>query len=157
MPADNIWRCAGWVHQDGTVTFPEDCAFPAIISTSDYYVLIEHRNHLGILTPGYPNVGANMVCDGLSLQWDFTLQDSYKPAFRVGQKLLDGRWMMYAANGEQVVNAATIESGDRTLWRSQQNLLGYRKGDYNMNVSTGSEDESVWKGNQNKSSGIIFY
>ncbi|MDQ3017958.1 MAG: hypothetical protein M3R25_14695, partial [Bacteroidota bacterium] len=30
LPANNIWTCAGWVHRDGTVTFPENCGTPTI-------------------------------------------------------------------------------------------------------------------------------
>ncbi len=159
-PSNNIWRCAGWVHKDGEVTFPENCPFPPIDPLFDYYIMVEHRNHLGVMTPGFPATGADITCAGLVLRWDFTAMDSYKPFPRVGEKFMDGIWAMFAANGDQSQapnSPSAINSPDLTLWRTQQNTLGYKLGDFNMNVSTNSADETIWKINQNKTSGIIFY
>jgi hypothetical protein len=64
---------------------------------------------------------------------------------------------MYAANGEQIVSIAAINSPDRTIWKTFQGVSGYNPGDYNMNGSTNPVDESVWKNNQNRTSGVIFY
>ena len=89
--------------------------------------------------------------------WDFTLSDSYKPAFRTGQKLIDGIWAMLAGNGEQVNTARVISSPDLTLWSQQQGTSGYKKADHNLNISVNSADETIWKTNQNKSTGVIFY
>ncbi len=158
-PTANIWRCAGWVHKNGEVTFPENCPFPVIDNTSFYYIMVEHRNHLGVMTPGFPLSGAEITCGGLVLHWDFTTADSYKPPFRTGEKFMDGIWAMLAANGDQnpISHVPVINSSDYTIWRSQQNTLGYKIGDFNLNVSVNSADETVWKVNQNKTSGIIFY
>ncbi|MEP6793283.1 MAG: hypothetical protein ABJB16_03080, partial [Saprospiraceae bacterium] len=83
------------------------------------------------------------------------------PPFRSGQKHVvpgtPGIWAMYASNGDQVLSRPAISSGDRTNWRAVQGYLGYSKGDFNMNVVAGSEDETIWKINQNTSTGIIFY
>ncbi len=158
-PTANIWRCAGWVHKNGEVTFPENCPFPVIDNTSFYYIMVEHRNHLGVLTPGFPLSGAEITCGGLVLHWDFTTADSYKPPFRTGEKFMDGIWAMLAANGDQnpISHVPVINSSDYTIWRSQQNTLGYKIGDFNLNGSVNSADETAWKVNQNKTSGIIFY
>jgi hypothetical protein len=155
LPADNIWACAGWVHSDGRVTFPELCPWPTIDITKDYYMVVQHRNHLGIMSPGFVNI----ECDGAYIEWDFRSQDSYKPLpFRVGQKEVEpGVWAMYAANGEQISSIAAINSTDHTVWKTLQGLLGYYPSDYNMNVVTNSADESVWKINQNRTTAVIFY
>ncbi len=154
LPADNIWTCAGWVHTDGQVTFPEACGPLNPLPADDYYILVQHRNHLGVMSPS----AADTLCGGTQLTWDFTATNSYQPIFRFGQKEIEpGIWVMYAANGEQVNNIAGIDSQDRTRWRILQNVIGYSLGDYNMNITTSSEDETVWKFNQNKTSGIIFY
>jgi hypothetical protein len=156
-PADNIWRCAGWVHKNGTVTFPESCPFPYIAGASKYYIMVEHRNHLGVLSPGFPTTGANITCDGLVIQWNFTTADSYKTPFRVGQKSVDGIWAMFAGNGDQTLSINAINSPDLTIWRSTQGNLGYSKADYNMNSTVESDDETKWKNNQNKTSGVVYY
>ncbi|MBK8832282.1 MAG: hypothetical protein IPN60_15780 [Saprospiraceae bacterium] len=82
LPADNIWTCAGWVHTDGEVTFPETCGALTFDIMLDYYILVQHRNHLGVLSPS----GADMLCGGVTIDWDFTVANSYEPAIRYGQK-----------------------------------------------------------------------
>lgn len=154
LPADNIWTCAGWVHTDGHISFPELCAGLVVDVANDYYVLVQHRNHLGVLSP----VPVDELCGGATIVWDFTLQNSYEPIFRNGQKeIVPGIWAMYHSNGEQLSSITAIASQDRTIWRIHQNALGYSPGDYNLNVITNSFDETLWKFNQNASSGVIFY
>jgi nitrous oxidase accessory protein NosD len=154
LPANNHWTCAGWVHDDGEVTFPESCGPFSVDVMDNYYVLVQHRNHLGVLTP----TAVDELCGGLTLDWDFTTGNSYQPIFRYGQIQVEpGIWAMLKANGEQISSISAISSPDRTTWRVLQNALGYSIGDYNMNASTTSGDETDWKNNQNKTSGIIFY
>ncbi len=154
LPAHNHWTCAGWVHQDGEVTFPESCGTLALNGADNYYVMVQHRNHLGILSP----VPALEPCSGYVIDWDFTGSNSYQPTFRYGQKMVDtGIWAMHAANGEQISSISAISSSDRTTWRLLQGVLGYSLGDYDMSTVVTPPDETVWKNNQNKTSGVIFY
>lgn len=153
LPAHDVWTCAGWVHTNGNVTFPDACANLILNPMDDYYVLVQHRTHLAVLSPS----PVDMLCGGAIIDWDFTTSNSYQPIFRAGQKQIEtGIWAMFAANGEQQSGIAVISSQDRTKWRTLQNTYGYSLGDYNMSVFTGSEDESLWKLNQNRTSGIIF-
>ncbi len=152
-PDSTIWTCAGWLHKDGTVTFPDNCPGPVIDITKDYYIMVQHRNHLGILSPSFVDID----CSGAFLSWDFTIQDSYKPPFRVGEKFMDGIWAMLAANGDQVSSIKVISSPDRTIWSQQQSSSGYKKADHDLNISVNSADETLWKLNQNKTTGVIFY
>jgi hypothetical protein len=154
LPANNYWTCAGWVHTNGDVTFPDPCGGLVLNTTDDYFVLVQHRNHLGVLSP----VEADMPCSGYVIDWNFTTSNSYQPTFRTGQKQVEpGTWAMLSANGEQVTSIQVINSPDRTLWRALQGMVGYKFGDYDMNASTNSADETAWKVNQNRTSGIIFY
>ena len=154
LPAHNHWTCAGWLHQDGEVTFPESCGTLALNGADNYYVMVQHRNHLGILSP----VPALEPCSGYVIDWDFTGSNSYQPTFRYGQKMVDtGIWAMHAANGEQISSNSAISSSDRTTWRLLQGVLGYSLGDYDMSTVVTPPDETVWKNNQNRTSGVIFY
>jgi hypothetical protein len=154
LPVNTIWTCAGWVHTDGTVTFPEDCPGPAIDPMNDYYIVVQHRNHLGIMSPDFVDI----ECGGAYLNWDFTTSNSYQPLFRFGQKeIVPGVWTMFAGNGEQISSIQAINSSDRTLWKIWQGWHGYSPGDFNMSGLTGSEDETMWKNNQNKTTGVVFY
>ncbi len=155
LPANNYWSCAGWVHTDGQVTFPDPCGGLVLTPGDNYYVLVQHRTHLGVLSPSV----ATYSCGGMVINWDFTASNSYAPIFRYGQKeVAPGIWAMHAANGDQVTSIAAISSSDRTTWRAFQNIYGYSIGDYNMSAFTESAgDETLWKINQNRTSGIIFY
>ncbi len=155
LPANNYWSCAGWVHTDGQVTFPDPCGGLVLTPGDNYYVLVQHRTHLGVLSPSV----ATYSCGGMIINWDFTTSNSYAPIFRYGQKeVAPGIWAMHAANGEQTTSIAAISSSDRTTWRAFQNTYGYSIGDYNMSAFTESAgDETLWKINQNRTSGIIFY
>jgi len=155
LPAHNFWTCAGWLHADGQVTFPDPCGGLVFTPGDNYYVLVQHRTHLGVLSP----VAATYSCGSQVINWDFTTSNSYEPVFRYGQKLVEpGIWAMHAANGEQTTSIAAISSTDRTIWKAFQNEYGYNIGDYNMSAFTESAgDESLWKLNQNRTSGIIFY
>jgi hypothetical protein len=70
LPANNIWTCAGWVHQNGNVTFPESCPLPAFSTADLYYFVVQHRNHLGIMSPA----DVDMPCGTAQLEWDFRAQ-----------------------------------------------------------------------------------
>ena len=154
LPDSTIWTCAGWVHQDGSVTFPENCALPLFSTTDMYYFVVQHRNHLGILSPA----DVDMPCGTAVLEWDFRNSNSYQPLFRFGQKQVEpGVWAMFAANGEQISSIQAINSLDRTLWRTLQGTFGYSLGDYELDADTDSADENVWKNNQNRTTGVIFY
>ncbi len=159
LPENNIWRCAGWVKSDGTVTFADDCACLRVQPGEDYYLLVEHRNHIGALSP----TPVNILGGTKFLEWDFTTSDSYKPLpFRQGQKEVEaGKWALYAGNGDQVQvsssSVPSVNSADQTIWKSDQNDINYKYGDFNLNVSTNSEDETIWKNNQNVSSAVKFY
>lgn len=155
LPADSIWNCAGWVHTDGTVTFPEACPWPVITPSDSFFIVVQHRTHLGVMS----KYQAQKFCGNSYIYNDFTLTDSYRPfAFRVGEKHMpDGKWAMYTGNGEQVSSIAAINSADHTLWKTHQGKQGYWPSDYSMNVITNSGDETIWKLNQNKTTAVIFY
>ncbi|MEP6645497.1 MAG: GEVED domain-containing protein [Saprospiraceae bacterium] len=155
LPANNFWTCAGWVHKNGDVTFPEPCGGLVYTPTDSMYVMVQHRTHLGVLSP----FAAKSTCTTYIKNWDFTTSNSYQPFFRYGERLVEpGVWAMHAANGDQITSIAAIGSADLTAWRAFQNAYGYNIGDYNMNGQAESGgDETLWKLNQNRTSGIIFY
>ena len=154
LPANNIWTCAGWVLQNGDVVFPENCPMPALSTDTMYYFVVQQRNHLGILSPS----DVDMPCGTAVLQWDFRGSNSYQPIFRFGQKEVEpGVWAMFGANGEQISSITAINSLDRALWRNMQGVFGYSLGDFNLSTHAGSEDEDIWKSNQNRTTGVVFY
>jgi hypothetical protein len=99
-----------------------------------------------------------MPCGSAVLEWDFRNSNSYQPLFRFGQKEVEpGVWAMYSGNGEQAGSILAINSLDRTVWKSMQGLHGYNNGDFDLNAFTDGFDETLWKNNQNKTTGVVFY
>jgi len=154
-PANKIWSCAGWLHNTGNISFPETCPCFVVESDKDYYLMVEHRNHIGVLS----HMQVNKLNGTSALQWDFTNHNSFTPdIFRQGQKELESDiWGLYSANGEQMNSIQSVNSADHTTWKEYQNEINYRFSDFNLNVITNSEDETIWKSNQNITSGVIFY
>ncbi|MEN0048818.1 MAG: hypothetical protein AAF806_17275, partial [Bacteroidota bacterium] len=146
---ENVWTCAGWVYKDGSVGFPENCGVLTVNGGSTYHILVQHRNHLGIMGQ------ATISTDGERLEMDFTVQNSISSVFRSGQKEVEtGVWAMFSSNGEQQASRPSINSADRTTWGQLQNQIGYYLGDYDLNAVTNSLDETRWKNNQNTTTGV---
>jgi len=137
------------VYKDGSVGFPENCGTITINTANTYYILVQHRNHLGILGQATINTA------GDRLEMNFTTQNSIASIFRKGQKEVETDvWAMFSSNGEQEASRPSINSADRTTWGQLQNKIGYYLGDYDLNAVTNSIDETLWKNNQNTTTGV---
>jgi len=155
-----VCMAAALLHNDGTIEFvqPFDCCDQDVYDS--YYVVVEHRNHL-IVMSDIP-IPVNLV--NSTITYDFRIQDSYLDnpfmfEFIKGQKeILPGIWAMYAANGEQVISGAAdidINQDDRTRWSDDNGDYGlYRIGDYNMNADVNFNDRVTWERNNGNSSSV---
>jgi hypothetical protein len=150
---------AALLHQDGTVEFVDDDQNSCLCSldlTASYYILIEHRNHLVVMSPE-PVAFVNGV-----ISFDFRASDSYNelPFLPfVGQKeILPGVWAMFGSNGSQIGDDVDITGSDRAYWQGENNTIGlYRTGDYNLNGDVNYNDRKVWEFNNGLISTVIRY
>jgi len=46
-----IAKTCAYLHNDGRITFPNLEGIRAIASEEELYIVIEHRNHMGVMTP----------------------------------------------------------------------------------------------------------
>ena len=150
LTTTNVFSVAGWLHANGTVTFPSPCF---TISNGSYFVIVEHRNHVGVMSP------TSVAVQNGVLSQDFTVGDSYvtvnPPSF--GQKLKSTKWMMYGCDGKK--NTATtnydINFYDSQLWKLQSGVFDqYIYGDFNMDADVNFSDSSLWKLNNGRYSGV---
>ena len=149
--ATPVWRCAGWLHEDGSITFPKNCIQ---VPLGSYYILVEHRNHLGVLSPTLVAIVNNTI------QYDFTLTDSYittnPPSF--GSKVLtNGKWAMYSGDGMKTTTTANfdINFNDAQLWKGESGIFEqYRRGDFNLDADVNFSDQVLWKANNGRYSGV---
>ena len=146
----NIFRVAGWLHTDGTVSFTAPCFN---ISNGSYFILVEHRNHIGVLSPNKVTVASGV------LSYDFTTMDSYirvnPPSF--GQRLKGSKWVMHAGDGKKDTPTTNydINFNDIQFWKLQSGVFDrYLYGDFNMDADVNFSDSFMWKLNSGKYSGV---
>lgn len=109
----------------------------------EYYVVVEHRNHLIVMTPT-PMPIVNGV-----ISYDFRYNQSYTRLFGKGQKEVNpGVFAMYSGNGDQItVSESTkdINSNDIALWsRDNGTHSGYYFQDYDLSGDVNVHDKAIW-------------
>jgi hypothetical protein len=145
----NVCQKAALLHNDGHIQFVNGGFTCCDLSfANSYYLVIEHRNHMIIMSPEPLPVVVGTIT------FDFRTHQSYiDDPFgygSVGQKEIQpGVYVMFAGNGNQVLNAGSdtdINFDDRTYWEGQNNTAGrYRIGDYNLNGDCNYNDRTTWE------------
>ncbi|MCP4123936.1 MAG: tandem-95 repeat protein [Bacteroidetes bacterium] len=144
-----ICQTAALLHSDGHIQFVDAFECCNIDPTQDYYLVIEHRNHLIVMShESLPVINGTITYD-FRVQQSY-IDDPYGFDTHVGQKeVLPGVYVMYGGNGDQsnTANSDTdINFDDRTYWEGQNSHIAkYRNGDYNMNGDTNYNDRRVWE------------
>ena len=133
---------AALVLRDGTIrlTEPLDCCQ---MTDDQYYVVIEHRNHLPVMSPN-----SLPIIDG-RISFDFRANQSFRGLLGDGQKLIgDGRYAMYSGNGDQVTTSSSIKdinANDLNLWTVENGShSGYYLQDYDLNGDVNVHDKAIW-------------
>ena len=147
--ATNFLRVPALLLQDGTISFINPCFS---LPNGSYFVVIEHRNHMGIMSPT-----AVSIVNGV-LAFDFTTGNALTsinvndpPAF--GQKSLGTRWAMHAGDGKKNTPTTNydINFNDAQLWKLESGVFDqYRYGDFNMNADVNFQDQVLWKANNGR-------
>ncbi|MCZ2099938.1 MAG: DUF11 domain-containing protein, partial [Chitinophagales bacterium] len=141
-PSSTVCQKAALLHNDGSVEMISgfDCCEIDINKT--YYIVVEHRNHLIVMSSQkVPVVSGTMT-------YDFTSKQSYRGLLGFGQKFIDGKFVMYAGNGEQVQTSSSVKdinTKDQDLWlihngeNSQYNI-----NDFELNGDVNVQDKNLW-------------
>jgi len=143
---------SGLLKKDGTIFFPQKfCKHP---NGTEFYVVLEHRNHLAISSP-FTKVNNN------SIKYDFTSGDSYtgadengEGATGAGQKvLINGKWAMQSGDGNQANSRSDINGSDLGTWQKQNgNFDRYNSTcDFNFDGDVNGSDKFIWQ----KANGIF--
>ena len=149
--ATTLYTAAALLHDDGRIEFINPC-FNLPVNGS-FYVVIEHRSHLGVMSPTVLNIVNGKVT------FDFTTSDSYiisnPPSF--GQKQKGSKWVMYAGDGKKTTQTTNfdINFNDSQLWKLESGIFDqYRFGDFNMDADVNFNDQVLWKSNNGRYSGV---
>ncbi len=148
--ADEIVKVAGLLHKDGSVEIPNGCL--RLSENSSYYIVVEHRNHLPVMS-----ATAVDIVDG-ELSYDFSLQDSYHTATDLGSKeITPGTWGMYGGNvyPDYIDQGFQINGADKTTWLTGNGQFHiYTATDVNMDGDINGGDKSLWLKNNGIVSGV---
>jgi hypothetical protein len=109
-----------------------------------YYVVVRHRNHLGVMT------GATLdLFNNQTLTVDFTNPST--PTYgNSSQKLIvNGRSLLYG--GDADFNGQVQNTDDVYQWIPQTGTAGYQTGDYNLDGQVQNTDRQyIWFGNSGR-------
>ncbi len=142
---------AALLKSDGTIIGTEAnpyLIFAGVPVTQNLFVVINHRNHLAILSSG-PVTSAGGI-----YSWNFTTEQGQ--AYNNGQKMLaTGKYGMIGGdgNGDAQVNAL-----DKTaVWNIQAGKNGYSASDFNMDGEVANPDKNeIWVPNTGTGSSVQF-
>ena len=136
--------------KDGSILFPDRCALTSAM-VSPLYIVIEHRNHIGIMTPQPVDIVNS------TLTYDFRSSDSYHDQTSFGQKQLPtGEWTMFAGDADQSDHPSfDILGSDKTLWFDNNGTFDYYLSpDFNLDGDINGQDKSLWFDNNGISSRV---
>ena len=138
-----VGTVAGLLHEDGTVEFIDGFNVCNVDPAEDYYVVIEHRNHLVAMS--HLQVP---VING-TINYDFRSRNSYRKLLGAGQKeVVPGTYAMIAGNGDQTsspFDARDINPKDLSKWLIDNGLTSsYFLRDLNLNGDVNVADKSLF-------------
>ena len=145
-----VGMTAALLQKDGEIVFSDRCALLSTVA-SPLYIVVEHRNHIGVMTPQPVGVVGNR------LTYDFRLADSFRDPTSFGQKQLPtGEWTMYAGDADQSdFPSFDIKGTDKTIWFDNNGVFDYYfSPDFNLDGDINGQDKSLWFENNGISSRV---
>ena len=128
--------------KDGSIMGVPDSEPILIDATQVYYLAVQHRNHLPIMSPEKIS-----VVDG-SLSFDFRHNKSFTGLLGSGQKDINGIYCVFAANGDQfsrALSANDINIKDIDEWYQKNGFnSAYMNADFDMNGDVNVNDQIIW-------------
>jgi len=151
-----LYKVAGIVDVEGRFHFacPNNLRDHIGLET-EFYIRIEHRNHMGVLSPSpYHFSNYNDVA-----RFDFRIADSYRVSTSVGQIQLGGSlgsWGMLGGDTNQSdFPSYDITGMDKTEWFETNGTFdNYLPGDMNLDGDVNGMDKAIWFQNNGKSSRV---
>jgi len=143
-------KAAAMVFENGSVAFPDPCVL-SISSPTMAYVVIEHRNHMGVMSD-VPVAIANG-----QFNYDFRIQDSYNNTSFGQKQIFPGQYAMYAGDISQVgdLGSYDINGDDKIPWEPENGKFShYSLTDTNLDGDTNGADKALWFNNFGFFSGV---
>ncbi len=121
------------------------------VSFGNYYIVIEHRNHLAVISSSEVTLSTN------TLTYDFTTGEdkAYTSGPTPMADLGGGKFGMFSGDGNS--NGFVTASDNNSIWLPQflVSAYGYNSGDYNLSgFVTASDNNQNWLVNNGKASQV---
>jgi len=147
-----VAKTTAYLHSDGRITFPNLENIQAIAEEEAVYIVVEHRNHMGVMTPEPIDVIEGAVV------YDFSQEDSYRVSTSYGQKQMpSGKWVMIAGDVDQASDdfSYDVNDYDKVDWVEDNGTFGqYKISDLNLDGDVSMLDKSLWVANNGKLSAV---
>jgi len=135
-PSTSVEIQAAFILNNGSVVGLDGSSvlqFSATISI-DPYVVVWHRNHLGVLSATSPLETAGIYT------YDFSTSMTQAHGAGLGYKLIDTG--VYGMAGGDANGDGIIDATDRTLWMGQAGTKGYKVSDFDLDMQVNNTDKN---------------
>lgn len=143
--ATEIFKTAALLYSDGRIELTDGINLPTELTSTPVYIVLEHRNHAGIMSPQPVSLNGN------TLTHDFRTANSYTTGTGAGQKeLQSGLWVMFGGNPLTYDGdlGYDINGPDKAIWSNQNGTFDeYLAADFNFDGDVNGTDKALWFNN----------
>jgi len=136
LPGTSVETQAAFILNNGSVVGLNGSSvlqFTASIS-NDPYVVVWHRNHLGVLS------ATTLTESGGIYSYDFSTSMAQAHGGSLGYKLIDTG--VYGMAGGDANGDGEIDATDKTLWAAEAGTKGYKATDFDLNSQIDNKDKN---------------
>jgi len=136
LPGTSVETQAAFILNDGSVVGLDGSSvlqFTASIS-NDPYVVVWHRNHLGVLSATSPTESGGIYT------FDFSTSMAQAHGGSLGYKLIDTG--VYGMAGGDANGDGEIDAADKTLWAGDAGTKGYKATDFDLDSQIDNKDKN---------------
>lgn len=145
-----VFKTTGLLYKDGTIQALGLC--PVLNPTQSFFVAVEHRNHIGVVSHDAVSIVDNKI------SYDFTKHQSYIPAGipASGQLQVGNVFYLFAADSDKT-SFPEVNANDVSIWLNENGTFGiYKLSDFNLDGEINANDNSIWRRNNGKFAGVKF-
>lgn len=144
---NTVFCTAALLRSNGQVTLVSSP--PTLSPSQSYFVVVEHRNHLGVMSH------VPIAVQNGTLTYDFTTQNSYTNTnpISIGQKQIGTVFAMLSGDGNKNLpdEDFVVNASDYLLWLNANGAFDlYFSADFDMDAQISAFDKLVWNANNGK-------
>lgn len=149
LPESQVAQTAAWLTENGRIELLKPLSDSLNVNYDSVYVVIEHRNHMAVMSSEKIPARRNLM------SWDFTLQNSFARGGTGQKELILDVWGMLAGDGQHSPDGYDINGGDKIIWSDTNGqFLLYLLPDYNMDGDVNGADRIIWENNNGRFSAV---